>query len=429
MRTLFVRIYLVLLLTLIGGVVATYMGTEDNYERRLAEEMAQRSARFHPTLTRELLAAEREEWEGITKRWRTVLDVEIVVAPLEELGVSAPQREMDEPLRATAAMGMDSEEAEAIWPLSDTEFAVAYRYAEVYEWTTDDLAFFVMLFAALPVALYFTLRPIARKIVDLSRVARAYAAGDLGARSLVRAPRPLAILTDDIHEMAEKLERKISEQAVMAHAISHELKTPLTRMRMANDLAIHENDPGSSQRHIEELDEDLNMLEKVVGESLELTRLVVDRGELPLEGVGLAEALRESLAEIDDGSREVELELDEDLWVAAHPAALRRVLANLLSNAARHAEGRVRVTASPRGEECALFVEDDGPGIPPESREKVFMPYGRVESSRSRRSGGTGMGLAIAALLLGKCRGRISVDESELGGARFEVVLPLGDES
>ena len=96
---------------------------------------------------------------------------------------------------------------------------------------------------------------------------------------------------------------------------------------------------------------------------------------------------------------------------------------NVLVNALRFAKQRVRVSVEAQNEQWVTTIEDDGPGISAQDRDKIFMPFGRVETSRSRASGSAGMGLAIAALLVEKSNGSIWLDEGNMGGARFHIAL------
>ena len=103
---------------------------------------------------------------------------------------------------------------------------------------------------------------------------------------------------------------------------------------------------------------------------------------------------------------------------------LRRVIRNLLENAARHASTRVKVTVAQGGPEVAIVVEDDGAGIDPADRERVFERFTRLEEGRARGAGGAGLGLAVVFELAHAHDGSVAVASSDLGGARFEVRLP-----
>ncbi len=142
------------------------------------------------------------------------------------------------------------------------------------------------------------------------------------------------------------------------------------------------------------------MVDQVIGELAPLRAQVrVERGEC----VGAA----------DGGS-----------WAEAEPHYLRRALSNLLTNAMRHAETRVQVSFVIEGDRARLLVDDDGPGVPEEAWERVFTPFLRLDDSRTRASGGHGLGLSIVRRIIYWHGGRAGVGTSELGGARFSLTWP-----
>ncbi len=111
-------------------------------------------------------------------------------------------------------------------------------------------------------------------------------------------------------------------------------------------------------------------------------------------------------------------------WADAEPQYLRRALSNLITNAMRHAESQVRVSFAIDGETARLEVDDDGPGVPEADWEKVFTPFLRLDDSRTRASGGHGLGLSIVRRIVYWHGGRSQVGHSALGGARFSLVWP-----
>lgn len=419
MRTLFIRVALVLFVTLFAGLALIVHVAISSYLEQLVERHVADTDRVHAILTQELRGRSAIERRSVIERVEALLDYRIDV--VESSAFRSPE---DAPLVEHAQSSLSEDVIVATWPIaSDDGRAIRYERAFLARWQREDTLLFALLFLALPVVLYLTLRPIARKITDLSEVAREYAAGRLDARSRVPAPRPLERLADDVHQMASALALKIREQSVTTHAISHELKTPLTRMRMANDLALRETEPRAWKRHLVELDDDLTVLEKVIAETLTLSRLASRNEPLERRALPLRELVLECVQERAPAGPEVKVDIPPGASVVANRDAIKRALVNVLTNASRFARQRVRVAVEAQGEWWVIAIEDDGPGIPAADREKVFMPFGRVQGSRHRASGGTGVGLAIAALLTGKCEGSIWVDDSPLGGARFNISL------
>ena len=258
----------------------------------------------------------------------------------------------------------------------------------------------------------------------LSRVADEFGAGRLSARA--RMPRSASIypLAERIDHMADRIEELLVAQKNLLHSVSHELRTPIARLEFALELLdAKANDPALRPR-IAAMEGDLRELDALVGELLGMSRLGSELALQPAT-VDVAELLRATVAALPPGTQALAVEQDGELGtVEADPRHLRRALSNLLRNAQKYAAAAIRLSARRDGKALVLAVEDDGPGIPQDERERIFEPFYRLDRSRDRATGGFGLGLSIvrkAVLLHG---GTITVEQSELGGARFVITLP-----
>ncbi len=221
------------------------------------------------------------------------------------------------------------------------------------------------------------------------------------------------------------LDEAFARQRRFVSDASHELRTPLTAIRGQLEVLARSEQPGASEvRRVERV---------VLGETARLERLVEDmlrlarldeEAPLRLETFDLPEYLADLGR--TDSTPAVELGAAPAGTLRADPEQLTGVLRNLLANARRHAgaTGRVELSAVARGSRLTIRVDDDGPGIPAEERERVFDRFHRSEVARERESGGSGLGLAIAKAVAERHGGRIRAEESPLGGARLSVELP-----
>jgi two-component system, OmpR family, sensor kinase len=205
---------------------------------------------------------------------------------------------------------------------------------------------------------------------------------------------------------------------------SHELRTPLTAVRGQLEVLARRPDPDVTEvRRVEAVvGAELARIERLVEDLLTLARLD-EEAPLRRRRFELTPFLR-ALAE-DEAAARIELGPTPAGTLDADPERLTQVLRNLAANARRAAgpEGRVEVSAEARGGRVAVMVDDDGPGIPPAERERVFDRFHRSEAARDRDSGGSGLGLAIARSIIELHGGRIRVEDSPLGGARLRVEL------
>jgi signal transduction histidine kinase len=234
----------------------------------------------------------------------------------------------------------------------------------------------------------------------------------------------LRTLVAGFNRMLERLDLAFSRQRRFVSDASHELRTPLTAIR--GQLEVLAADPGAGAEEVRRVKAitltEVARMERLVEELLALARL--DEGaEMEVVEVDLPALLREVVAV---GANGVELGRLTPAHVAGSPELLARVVANLLANARRHAgeAGRVRVSAAGANGRVTVSVEDDGPGVPPGERERVFERFHRTDSARSRDAGGSGLGLAIAREIVEAHGGRIWIEGSPLGGARVLFELP-----
>jgi two-component system sensor histidine kinase RstB len=222
----------------------------------------------------------------------------------------------------------------------------------------------------------------------------------------------------DITSMGER-HREVSQ------AVSHELRTPLARMRFALALLSKSADPDTRTRLQERLQTDIEELESLVRASLAFARLADAPSDLQHEPINIHDWLQQEFALLDGHHRLLTLDTQPaELELIGDRALLHLIVRNLLSNAITYARERVNVSASCQDQHLVLHVDDDGPGVLPENREKIFEPFVRLAMGGDEPSG-FGLGLALAKRATHWHRGELSITRSPLGGARLTLTLAL----
>ena len=222
--------------------------------------------------------------------------------------------------------------------------------------------------------------------------------------------------TRAFNRMQERLRRFVDDRTMMMAAISHDLRTTLTRLRLRTEFIDDDEQRGKAENDLNEM---LAMLEAT---------LAFARDEAVAEArksVDLAALLQSLCDDYADAGKRVMYAGPDRQPIQGRPVALRRAFSNLIENAIRYGgEATVRLTMADAT--IVVLVEDRGPGIPADQREQVFAPFFRLETSRSRETGGMGLGLSVARSVVRGHGGDIGLEDREGGGLRVRVTLPLG---
>jgi signal transduction histidine kinase len=264
----------------------------------------------------------------------------------------------------------------------------------------------------LSAVLYAVTRTITRPLDELARAADEVGRGatttplkERGARELLRATRAF-------NSMQERLRRYLDSRTQVLAAMSHDLRTPLTRLRLRVESI---DDDDLRQRCVEDLDEMSNMIRGALGVFRGLND---EETPVPVDINALARELQRQHAEVGD---EVTIVGEAEATYTAKPLALKRCLGNLVQNAIRHG---VRATIRIEdGEQLVVRVLDEGPGIPEDMLDKVFEPFFRLEQSRNRDTGGTGLGLSIARDIAQAHGGTLTLRNRAEGGLEATLTL------
>ncbi len=264
---------------------------------------------------------------------------------------------------------------------------------------------------------------------ELAGAARRIAAGERGVRVEPRGPEEIAqlgravnALSSSIAAREDEIHSRMNVVTQLSSMVAHEVRNPLQSLSLLCSLARTEEDPEVRDKLLADIDSEIHVLEGVV------QRFLRNSGPLQISRapVDLVELVRRAtaVAEPEARSRSVTLMVHAParFETRADGSLVRRALENLLLNAIEFAgqqpPGHVTASLIPRGEQAVLVVDDDGPGVPPEDRDRIFHPY------FSSKAGGTGLGLALVKQVFEAHGGSIRCEDSPMGGARFVATLP-----
>ncbi|MBZ0332307.1 HAMP domain-containing protein [Halomonas sp. ANAO-440] len=288
----------------------------------------------------------------------------------------------------------------------------------------------VIMLAVLAAIIYLIVRGVEARLARLELAAGRIASGRLDTRVKVDGGGFIGRVGMAFNAMAAQVQSLLRSQQEMIRAVSHELRTPVARIRFAVQMVEDMTDDPAVHRQLRGIDGDIEELDQLIDEILTYARLdsgIVNGAELQRTVVDcrpMAQRVLETLAPLHAHLR-LELAPGPEVETLADSRYLQRALQNLVANACRHARSHVLVRLTVEARLVRLDIEDDGPGVPESERQVIFKPFARLDDSRTRRSGGYGLGLSIVQKIMVWHGGSVVVDDSqELGGARFSLLLP-----
>ncbi len=269
-------------------------------------------------------------------------------------------------------------------------------------------------------------RPLWLKLKEISRAAQAFGQGDFSARANLPHRSTLAPLAETFNNMAGRIQQLIASHKELTRAISHELRTPISRIRFSLEMAQSAREEAKRQNYLGEISRDVDELEDLVSELLSYARFDRETPALHKEEQLMAPWLVLVVKEIKPVLARATVsclisEEAEAITACIAPRYMARAVSNLIINAGKYSESRIIVRLEKGENRCLIHIDDDGPGIPMVDRERIFEPFIRLDASRTKDTGGHGLGLAIVKQIITLHGGTVSVESSPLGGARFTL--------
>ena len=312
--------------------------------------------------------------------------------------------------------------------LDDSFFPIQRQLSLDFLWPIIVISFFM----AIPTIIIglFLMRRVVTPLAEVIAAAEAVAAGDLTTRVRSSGPHDLRVLSDSFNHMAVSLEQSDNERRNMLADIAHELRTPLTVMRGRLE-GIVDGIYAASPEQIGPALEETYLLERLVEDLRLLTlaetrQLHIEHREVDLNDTA-AHVLDLFQAEAEEKHITINLQPSPSAALTMlDPQRIEQVVGNLVSNALRYTpeDGNVQISVEKSADSVMLTVSDDGPGVPPEDVANIFLRVWRGEKSRSRASGGAGLGLAIARQLVEAQGGQIHATNRPAGGLQISIQFP-----
>lgn len=285
----------------------------------------------------------------------------------------------------------------------------------------------VLFYASILVIVGLWLRPLLLDLRVLTEASQKFATDYREPLDTARRTTQVRSLARNLDDMSTRVSQLIQSQKEMTAALSHEMRTPLARVRFA--VAVLEGEV-DERLHLQlrAVSNDVQQIDDLISDMLDYARLDHPGLRMDCQSVEIAPWLAQVLAACPPHQRHITTSISRDLatlWM--EPRLMELALSNLLANALRYARQNVRIEASRENGICRLVVEDDGEGIPEGQRTSVFHAFTRLDTSRNRETGGFGLGLAIVARIASLHRGHAAAESSaSLGGARFMLEWPEG---
>ncbi len=432
MKKLFVQFYLLLfvcflVMTMLVGLV--YKFTAERAGRQSLDDLMKSSLYLMRSELREIPP---HDWARTIKELDLNLSFKLRIEPLKKYNLDAPTMQR---LRGGDIVALDDQYT-FIQRIPRSHYVLAvgpvpYLYF-LHQMRLLDIALLAFIAISLAFPVFIWMRPHWQDMLRLEAAAQRFGDGHLTERIHFDSGSSFERLGVAFNQMADNINALIASKKQLIDGIAHELRTPLVRLRYR--LEMSENLTAAESQA---LNRDIGQLEALIEELLTYARLDRPQNELKLTTPDLPAWLRSYVEDVQSVNPQRTLRIDsmDGDYGALDMRLMERVLDNLVNNALRYSDNTLRISLQLNGSRATLAVEDDGPGIAPEARQRVFEPFVRLDPSRDRATGGCGLGLAIVYSIAQALGGDVSCEASELGGARFcfnwpvwhHIALPIPD--
>lgn len=315
----------------------------------------------------------------------------------------------------------DSYQALEMGPVKDFEDTIPVWTFQVANWVT--LIFFTALMSLMWAF------PFWRNLKKIMDAADHFGDGRFNTRAELGKRSPLRPMAETFNNMAERIGGLIRSHKLLVNAVSHELRTPISRIRFGMAMLESSESKEDITKYISGISQDVDDLESLVSELLTYAGFDKESDLLRFEEIEVVKWFREQIEKVKPLAGDIDISVDftkAPEFFSGDSRFLGRALENLILNAIKYTETEVSIKCEQEGNKIIVSVKDNGPGIPEKDLERVFEPFVRLDESRSRESGGYGLGLAIVSQIMSSHRGEaIALREDKKGGL-FVLTWPAG---
>lgn len=424
MTRFYLRIIVVIFLAIMASIIA-FVRLAKVWEERFFEPKAIKQLhKLAGTLDERLRGMDEAEAKAALEEIEKERGLPIHIVTVDNLAEVATNRPSDS---KTKRLFLD---------LGDKPFGVMIQSDEglIKEYEEDEERYMgrgvVQMILIIGVAGFFIVRPLVKKLRVQEAILAEIADGNLSARVDIKGKDALGRLSQRLNSMADRIQELLGSQRQIIQAVSHEMRTPTSRIGFALEMLAESKTEEDRQRRIASLNEDLADMDALLEELLTFLRFEDGAQALDLESLNLLAMVSETERRVQRFRPELNITtqtLPEGMATLEAPVSRKyfpRVLENLLMNAMRHAKSHISVKVIPGDSLVEIHIDDDGFGVPDDQKARIFEPFVRLDPSRDRQTGGTGLGLAITKRIIDQHQGTITVSKSPLQGARFSILLP-----
>ncbi len=290
------------------------------------------------------------------------------------------------------------------------------------------LLFTLLFYAGITALLLLWLYPLIKQLIQLKLTAYAFGRGDLNQRISPGSVSYIADIENSFNQMAQQIQTLVSDNKLLASAVSHDLRTPLARLRFGIDALSEVTDQDTRLKYEKRISQDVGEMESLVETLLNYARLDQSMIKLKKSPVYLNQVIQHCVNTADKNGITLEVKSEHNkIIINGDEETLCMLINNILGNALQYASKHILITLNEKTEQILVSIEDDGPGIPENEQGHVLKPFVRGKNNETSRqlSQGYGMGLAIAKRIAELHDGKVLIRNSKrLGGAKIIIIIP-----